>query len=166
MEDKDASEKNNEKIGTVGEFIELKLRKLEIPDAVFLGDLMTKVSNVSNYDVECGNELTCELRMFGLTRPVLVGTPFVLFKGPVSYSARLASIEWVESKVIQPDGTTKLKKSKKKKHLSSGQRGKVVIETEKLVPVIKSNDGKRAFDKLQRIVIRKEGMTIGAGKII
>lgn len=166
LEDKDASEKNNEKIGTVGEFIELKLRKLEIPDAVFLGDLMTKVSNVSNYDVECGNKLTCELRMFGLTRPVLVGTPFVLFKGPVSYSARLASIEWVESKVIQPDGTTKLKKSKKKKHLSSGQRGKVVIETEKLVPVIKSNDGKRAFDKLQRIVIRKEGMTIGAGKII
>jgi elongation factor 1 alpha-like protein len=167
--------KSNEKIAVTGEFVELKIRKVDLPDAICIGDLVTKITNdkEENYEVNCTNELTCELTMFGLTRPVLVGTPFVLFKGNVSYAARLLSIEWVETTIINEDGTTKRKKNKKRKHLTSGQRSKVIIETEKMIPLINlknenydKKDPHNCLEKLHRIVLRKEGMTVGAGIII
>lgn len=166
----------NEKIAVAGEFVELKLRRVDLPEAISLGDIVTKIETglENEINVTCSDKLTCEIRMFGLTRPVLVGTPFVLFRGNVSYSARLASIEWVETKIVNEDGTIKLKKNKKKKHLSSGQRGKVIIETEKEIPIVelnkdnesKNQNGLNGLAKLRRVVLRKEGMTVGAGKII
>lgn len=154
--------RKNEKIASTGEFVELKLRKIDLPESICIGDLATKV----NYEsVNCTHKLVCELNMFGLTRPVLVGTPFVLFRGNVSYPARLFSIEWVESKSIDENGNIKFKKSKKRKHLSSGQRSKVVIEVEKEIPIVEIDNGTPDSDKLKRIVLRKEGMTVGAGKI-
>ena len=167
----------NEKITVAGEFVEIKLRKIELPDAICIGDVATKITSSSGKDVNvgCCQKLKCELRMFGLTRPVLVGTPFVLFRGNVSYAARLSAIEWVETKVTNDDGTVKLKKNKKRKHLSSSQRARVIIETEKPVPIVElsaeekaseNEDGLHGIDKLKRIVLRKEGMTVGAGKIV
>lgn len=167
--------KLNEKIAVAGEFVELKIRKIELPDAISIGDVATKITALSEIEISCSQKLTCELRMFGLMRPVLVGTPFVLFRGNVSYSAKLVSIEWVESKITNEDGTIKFKKSKKRKHLSSGQRAKVIIETEKMIPIVnlssdkktsENEDGLHGLDKLKRIVLRKEGMTVGAGRII
>lgn len=150
-----------EKLAVPGEFVELKVRKVNLPEAIAIGDLITKVDNNKNDNelVKCSDKFVCELRMFGLSRPVLVGTPFVLFKGNVSYSAKLAGIEWVETKNTDADGNIILKKSKKRKHLSSGQRAKVIIESDKFIPVTES------VNKLNRIVLRKEGLTVGAGKI-
>lgn len=173
-----ANIKLNEKIAVAGEFVELKVRKIELPEAISIGDIATKITSNIEPTVEicCTNQITCELTMFGLTRPVLVGTPFVLFRGNVSYAAKLSSIEWVETKIInEEDGTIKLKKNKKRKHLSSAQRGKVIIETEKMIPVVKltkeeksteNEDSLNGLEKLKRIVLRKEGMTVGAGQII
>lgn len=167
----------NEKITVAGEFVELKLRKVELPDAICIGDVATKITSAleKNVTVTCSQKLNCELRMFGLRRPVLVGTPFVLFRGNVSYAARLSAIEWVETKVTNEDGTVKLKKNKKRKHLSSSQRARVTIETEKPVPIVnllpeevasENEDGLHGIEKLRRIVLRKEGMTVGAGIIV
>lgn len=169
--------KLNEKIAVAGEFVEIKLRKIELSDAICIGDIATKVTlnNTPNVNISCGQKVECKLRMFGLTRPVLVGTPFVLFRGNVSYAAKLSSIEWVETRIVNDDGSVKLKKNKKRKHLSSLQRAKVIIETEKMIPLVslsneekasENADGLRGLDKLKRIVLRKEGMTVGAGQII
>lgn len=171
------SNRVNEKITVAGEFVEIKLRKIELPDAICIGDVATKITSNSDKDANvcCCQKLECELRMFGLTRPVLVGTPFVLFRGNVSYAAKLSAIEWVETKITGDDGAIKFKKNKKRKHLSSSQRARVVIETEKPVPIVElsseekaseNEDGLHGIDKLKRIVLRKEGMTVGAGKIV
>lgn len=169
--------KTTEKIAIAGEFVEMKIRKVDLPDAICLGDVVTKITHDSdtNYNVDCTTRLLCELQMFGLTRPVLVGTPFVLFRGNVSFAARLAQIDWVEARIENEiDGTVTYKKYKKRKHVSSNQRCRVVVETEKLIPLInltdstlsaENGDGITSLEKLNRIVLRKEGMTVGAGVI-
>ena len=156
---KDNNNKVVEKVAIPGEFVEMKIRKVELIDALAIGDLVTKITKADDEFVKCSNQLVCELSMFSLNRPILIGTPFILFKGNVSYSAKLYAIEWVENKIENDDGSITLKKTKKRKHLSSNQRARVIIETEKLVPITES------IVKLNRIVIRKEGLTVAAGLI-
>lgn len=140
----------NEKIGISGDFVELKLKKIETPDQISIGDIVTKID--SKELVQISDNINCEITLFELDRPLMEGTPFVLFRGVISYEARIGSIIWVETNL---DGTLK---KKKRKHVASNQRCKVTIVTDKSLPLLD-------IPKLNRIVLRKEGVILGAGII-
>lgn len=140
----------NEKIGISGDFVELKLKKIDTPDQVSIGDIITKID--SKDIVQVSEKITCEISLFELDKPLMEGTPFILFRGVISYAARIDSIIWVETNV---DGNLK---KKKRKHVGSNQHCKVTIVTEKSLPLLN-------IAKLNRIVLRKEGVIVGAGVI-
>ncbi|ODV88224.1 hypothetical protein CANARDRAFT_26378 [[Candida] arabinofermentans NRRL YB-2248] len=147
-----SSVKNDlQKLAIKGEFVELKLKKLDVLDNIKVGDLVTLINNkitpVKNFQ--------CELNLFNLERPLLIGTPFILFRSNISIPARLSTIHSIEN-------TKSGKVSKKRKHLSSNNRAIVDIEIlDRDIPLVTFDDDM----KLGRLVIRKDGMTIGAGKV-
>lgn len=152
-----------EKIGVFGDFVDLKLTKLKNPELIKIGDLITKIDGSNNTNIISTSLINCELNIFELSRPLLIGSSFVLFLNNVSYSANLESIKWVELKIENPeDGTITLKK-KKRKHLSSNQRCNVIIESDDIIPIIINSSNDNNDEKLDRIVLRKEGEIVGAG---
>ncbi|CAX40943.1 GTP binding protein, putative [Candida dubliniensis CD36] len=121
----------------------------ESVDQIRIGDLITKAGS----PVKTAHKLTVVLHLFNMDKPLLVGTPFVLFRNNTQVPARI-------SKIVE---IVNGKKKKKVLHLVSQQTAIVEIELAGAnLPVTKFDDNK----VLGRIVIRREGTTIGAGTVI
>lgn len=116
-------------------------------DELMVGDLISKI----NSPIASVKKFTCDINLFNMSKPLLVGTPFVLFRNNRQVPARI-------SEIVEIKGS-----KKKKKHLVSSQKATVVIEVndDRLLPITKYSDNK----VLGRIVIRREGSTIGAGVV-
>lgn len=112
-----------------------------------IGDIVLNIAS----NIYSARKFEASVNMFNMNKPMLVGTPFVLFRNNGSVAARI-------SKIIKIDGA-----KKKKKHLVSKQSADVEIEIldSRLLPVTKFTDNRA----LGRIVIRREGSTVGAGVV-
>ena len=145
------TQKRISQLAIKGEFVDLKLKKVDDSDNVLIGDVATKPGHY----IEPVKEFKCEISCFNLDRPLLVGTPFILFRGNVSIPCRLKSIDHVV--------TASGKVNKKRKHLVSSSSGLVNIEVlERNIPMFTFKQDA----KLGRVVIRRDGKTIGAGKVV
>ena len=120
----------------------------ESVDQIRIGDLITKPGS----PVKTAHKLLVLLHLFNMDKPLLVGTPFVLFRNNTQVPARV-------SKIVE---VVNGKKKKKVLHLVSRQTAIVEIALTNALPVTKFDDNK----VLGRIVIRREGTTIGAGTVI
>lgn len=110
------------------------------------GDIILQI----NSPVKAVKNFTVRLSLFNMKKPLLLGTPFVLFRNNYSVPARL-------SKIISIEG------GRKKHHLVSKQVAIAEIEIEERpLPLAKYEDTKT----LGRVVIRREGITIGAGIVV
>ncbi|GEQ70936.1 hypothetical protein JCM33374_g4617 [Metschnikowia sp. JCM 33374] len=112
-----------------------------------IGDIVSSLKS----SVRSVKEFRAHVNTFNMSKPLLVGTPFVLFRNNASVAARV-------NKVIKTNGT-----KKKKMHLVSRQDAEIVIEVleDRRLPVSKFEDNK----SLGRVVLRREGITIGAGVV-
>lgn len=132
--------------GIKGEIVELSVNKkqLENLDDVVIGDIITNSTKV-----ETVQTFECELSLFNLTKPLLIGTPFILFRSNFNLPCKL-------TKIVSTNG-------RKRKHLISNQQAvvQITIDSNRLLPLCKFDDD----PILGKVVIRKEGTTIGAGKI-
>lgn len=134
-----------------GQIVLLKVKTAQLKNKsvedLSIGDVILKAES----PVKSVKTFQASVNMFNMTKPLLVGTPFVLFRNNASVSARI-------SKVHQINGV-----KKKKMHLVSKQIADVEIEVldDRALPVATFSDNK----SLGRIVIRREGSTIGAGVI-
>ncbi|KAG7696190.1 hypothetical protein KL915_002554 [Ogataea haglerorum] len=139
-----------QKLAQEGEFVELRLKKLASRENIKAGDVVTLSSNA----LQPVKKFKCELNLFNIERPLLVGTPFVLFKNGISVPSRLSEIE----SIVAKDG-----RSRKRRHLSSNSTAVVVVELlERELPLVTIAQD----HKLGRVVIRKDGRSVGAGKIL
>lgn len=135
----------------VGEIVQLSFSKKQFKEKTFedvlAGDIISNSKDVSSV-----GKFNCKLNLFNLQKPLLVGTPFVLFRNNFSIPARIV-------KIIEIDSV-----KKPKKHLISKQSAlvEIQIEGERLLPVTRFEQN----SSLGKIVIRREGITIGAGTVI
>lgn len=112
------------------------------PAAISAGDMVVSVDS----PIELLAVFECQIKLFQVTKPLLVGTPFVLFRNNCHAQARV-------SQIID---------KKKRKHLVSGQTATVEIRCERVFPVARYDQNK----VLGRVVLRREGATIGAGQVV
>lgn len=141
----------SEPVAVRGQNIQLKFKKNQLKnksiDDLAVGDLILNLES----SVRLVRSFEACITTFHMNKPLLVGTPFVLFRKNASVSARI-------SKIIL------IKDSKRKKmHLVSNQRAVVEIEIDQDRPLPVSEFSKNKA--LGRIVLRKEGVTIAAGTI-
>lgn len=132
--------------------ISFKLQQLtnKSIDELNIGDLILK----SDSPVASVRSFTSRIRLFNMNKPLLVGTPFLLFRNNSYVPARI-------TKIIDIEGDLK---KKKKKHLVSKNTAIVEIEVQgdRPLPLAKFSDSKL----LGRVVIRREGATVGAGTVL
>lgn len=116
-------------------------------DDLAIGDIVLNVGS----QIKSARKFEATVNMFNMEKPLLVGTPFVLFRNNASVAARI-------SKIVAINGS-----KKKKMHLVSKQSADVIIEIsgDRLVPVTRFEDNKA----LGKVVIRREGATVGAGVV-
>lgn len=137
-----------------GELVEMSFKASQVSnesaDIFRIGDLVSKVGSPA----KTVKKFTVSLHLFNMDKPLLVGMPFVLFRNNCQVPARV-------SKLIE---ITSGKKKKKLLHLVSKQTAIVEIEVQEgsSLPLTKYSDNKI----LGRIVIRREGVTIGAGTVV
>lgn len=135
-----------------GQLVEMSFKASQLSndntDALRNGDLVTNQSSAA----KLVQKLKVELHLFNLLKPLVVGQPFVLFRNNTHVPARITQIIEVKN----------AKKKKKMLHLSSLLDAVVEIEIlEGKLPCTTYADNK----VLGRVVIRREGTTIGAGHI-
>lgn len=139
-------------VGVAGEIVLMSFKTNQLSnknsDDLNIGDLVLKV----NSPIKSVRSFIASIHLFNMKKPLLLGSPFVLFRNNFSVPAKL-------SKIIEIEGSEK----KKKKHLISNQSALVEIEVkgDRLLPVTKFVEDKI----LGRVVIRREGVTVGAGTI-
>lgn len=144
-------QKKTAQLAIRSEFVDLKLKKVDDPDDILIGDVATKPGHY----IKPVKEFKCDINCFNLNRPLLVGTPFILFRGNISIPCRLKSIDYVV--------TASGKMNKKRKHLASSSSGLVNIEVlDRSIPMFTFKQDA----KLGRVVLRRDGKTIGAGKVV
>ncbi|KAF3984977.1 hypothetical protein FT663_05478 [Candidozyma haemuli var. vulneris] len=142
---------NNEAVDVAiaGQIASLRFKtsqfKNKTVEDISIGDLVVSL----NSPLKAVRQCTATVNMFNITKPLLVGTPFVMFRSNASVAARI-------SKVKKINGV-----KKKKMHLVSNQIAEVEIEIigDRPLPLAKFEDNKA----LGRVVIRREGATVGAG---
>lgn len=137
-----------------GDFVQLKLHNAFFED-IQCGDLAAIVG----YDIPSAQEFTARLLTFKLDRPLLPGTSLMLFRGSTEQPARIKKL----CQLVDKTNPSKILK-KKVKHLASQQSAIVeieLIEKKRRMPMLTFEQNK----KLGRVVIRKEGKTIGAALI-
>lgn len=119
-------------------------------DDLSIGDLVLKIDS----PIQAVEKFTASISLFNMNKPLLVGTPFVLFRNNSFVPARI-------SKILE---ILEAGKKKKKMHLVSKQSATVEIEVQgdRKLSVTRFEDNKT----LGRVVIRREGVTVGAGKIV
>lgn len=141
-------------IAVRGDFVQLKLLTAFVED-IQCGDL----ASIVGVDIPSSQEFTSTLLTFKLDRPLLPGTPLILFRGATEQPCRIKKLCYSVDK-------RKLSKvlKKKVKHLGSQQAAVVEIELvqkTRRIPMFTCEQNK----KLGRVVIRKEGKTVGAALI-
>lgn len=133
-----------------GDFVQMKFKTSLLSNGaiedISVGDLALRIeSKINSVSV-----FTATLHLFNLGKPLLVGTPFVLFRNNCQVPARI-------SKVLEIEGV-----KRKRMHLVSHQTALVEITVlDRKLPLTKFVDNK----VLGRVVIRREGVTIGAGVV-
>lgn len=133
-----------------GDFVLMRFKSTQLSNGAIedlaVGDLVLRLDS----SVKAASTFTATLHLFNLTKPLLVGTPFVLFRNNCQVPARIL-------KVIEIEGV-----KKKRMHLVSRQTALVEISVmDRKLPLTKFADNK----VLGRVVIRREGITIGAGVV-
>lgn len=133
-----------------GDFVLMRFKSSQLSNGAIedlaVGDLVLRLDS----SVKSAATFTATLHLFNLVKPLLVGTPFVLFRNNCQVPARI-------SKVIEIEGV-----KKKRMHLVSRQTALVEISVmDRKLPLTKFADNKI----LGRVVIRREGTTIGAGVV-
>ncbi|ODV98184.1 hypothetical protein PACTADRAFT_20341, partial [Pachysolen tannophilus NRRL Y-2460] len=163
-----------QKLITRGEFVTLKLKKNQaasdpVDETVKVGDVFVKISN-ANFDlnsIPIKNSVIfkASLKIFeSLNRPLLIGTPFVLFRNSIAVPAKITKIHSVLRKTLDENGHYKnLKKTKNLKHVSSSQSAQVDIQLmdNRQLPLTRYQDN----TTLGRVVIRKDGIIVSAGVV-
>lgn len=142
-------------IAIKGDFITLKLRHAH-PEDIEGGDLGASV----DYNVEALHRFTVQLLTFNMERPLLPGTPFILFRGVCQQPARISKLECL---VDKSDPSKVLKK--KVKHLGSNKAAIVEVELterKRWIPTLTFSQNKH----LGRVLLRKDGRTIAAGAVM
>lgn len=142
---------NNVKVpvGIAGDNVTLKIKDVRLED-IQIGDVISIVS----YEIPSVSKFESRLVLFDLKRPLLLGTQFVLFRGNVQQPAKITKI------ISLLDKVTGQVTKKKPKHLSSNQSAMVEITfINRETPLQLFKDNKQ----LGRVVLRKDGSTIGAG---
>lgn len=137
-----------------GDFVQLKLHGAFAED-IQSGDL----ASVAGYDIPSAQEFTCRLLTFKIDRPLLPGTSLILFRGATEQPCRIKKLCYTVNK---KNPTEVLKK--KVRHLGSFQSAIVeieLVEKKRRIPMLTIKENK----KLGRVVLRKEGKTIGAAVI-
>lgn len=135
-----------------GQLVEMSFKASQLSndngDALRNGDLVTSPLSPARLV----QKLKVELHLFNLSKPLVVGQPFVLFRNNTHVPARITKIIEVKNG----------KKKKKMLHLSSLLDALVELEIQegKLPCTTYANN-----KVLGRVVIRREGTTIGAGHI-
>ncbi|AOA64026.1 GTPase with similarity to translation release factors [Komagataella phaffii CBS 7435] len=132
-----------------GEFVVLRMKvvkSVEEKSLIRLGDLCVSIDE----EIPISSNLRMEIHLFDMDKPLLKGTPFVLFRNNVSVPARIIEIEQIMNS----------QKKKIPRHLSSRQRAIVSVAIESKLPIITWEE------KVRRVVIRKDSSIIGAGQII
>lgn len=138
-------------VGISGEIVlmSFKINQLtnKTSDDLNIGDLILKIDS----PITAVKTFIASIHLFNMNKPLLVGTPFVLFRNNSHIPARI-------SKILEIKGS-----KKKKKHLISKQSAtvEIIVQGDRLLPVTRFGDNKI----LGRVVIRREGVTVGAGTI-
>lgn len=142
----------NADVSFKGETVTLTFKSAQLAnksiDELSVGDLILRI----NSSIKSVKTFTASVRLFNMDKPLLVGTPFVLFRNNSYVPARISKIVKIEDS-----------KKKKKMHLVSKQSAVVEIEVtgDRPLPLTTFEDNKL----LGRIVIRREGTTVGAGSV-
>jgi elongation factor 1 alpha-like protein len=139
-------------VAIAGDFVTLKVKNIPVPPEVQKGDLITLEP------LSIAHKLTLRLILFDLKRPILIGTPLVIFRGD---SQLVASISKIISILDKVTGEPVPKKAPR--HLKSSQVALVEVEfgDSRGLPGLLYKDDKI----LGRVVLRKDGETIGAGVV-
>lgn len=136
-------------VGIYGQIVLLSFKvnqlKNKSVEDLMIGDILLSIDST----IHSVTKFHASVSMFNMPKPLLVGTPFVLFRNNASIAARITKVESISGS------------KKKKMHLVSKQSAEVIIEvmSERSLPVAKFIDNK----SLGRVVIRREGTTVGAG---
>lgn len=149
------NDKHASRIAVKGDFVTLKLRHAH-PEDIEGGDLGASV----DYNVEAFRKFTVQLLTFNMERPLLPGTPFIIFRGVCQQPARISKLECL---VDKSDPSKVLKK--KVKHLGSNKAALVEVELterKRWIPTLKFSQNKH----LGRVLFRKDGRTIAAGAVM
>lgn len=135
-----------------GDFVTFKIKTVETPTEIQKGDLLTIEPLPIVY------KLKIKLILFDIKRPILIGTPLILFRGDLQIVSNVSKILTIFDKV---SGEPINKKTPK--HLKSNQVALIElnIDDKRGLPGITFKDDKI----LGRIVLRKDGDTIGAGVV-
>lgn len=142
---------NNAKVpvGIAGDNVTLKIKDVQVEE-IQVGDVISIVTT----EIPSVSKFESRLVLFDLKRPLLLGTQFVLFRGNVQQAAKITKI------ISLLDKVTGQVSKKKPKHLGSYQSAMVEIELlGRQLPLQLFKDNKQ----LGRVVLRKDGSTIGAG---
>jgi elongation factor 1 alpha-like protein len=137
-------------IGIAGDSVSIKVKDAETEN-IRVGDVMRIITE----DVPAVTKFKARIVTFDMDRPLLVGTPFVLFRGNIQQQAKIAKI------ITVFDKATGEPLKRKAKHLIARQSAIVEIETERKLPLQLYKENKQ----MGRIVLRKEGRTVGAGVV-
>lgn len=143
-------------LGIVNEFVNVKFKKVSNVENLRIGDLISKVDK----PLSMSNLFSLELKLFELDKPLLMGSPLVMFRNNVSIPVRIAKIHKVQSVVVR-EGVKKKVTKKNAKHLASNQFGLVDIQVDTRIPIVTFKES----TKIGRVVLRKEGAIVGAGKV-
>lgn len=149
------NEKTSCRVAIKGDFVTLKLRNAHVED-IEAGDLGASL----DYNIQAFDKFTVQLLTFSMDRPLLPGTPFILFRGVCQQPARISRLESLVSKT-DPQQVLK----KKVKHLGSNKAAIVEIELtdrKRWIPILTYNQSKH----LGRVLLRKDGRTIAAGVVM
>lgn len=155
-------ERVSEKFAIKGDFIEMKLKKVSTPANITIGDILSLES--PTLLSQTFNHFILDLVTFDIERPLLVGSPIVIFRGGRSYDAQVSSVEYVVVKSTTNVG--KLVKKKNRSHIGSNQRARIRINVNMGMGIVLQNNKVDIMGKLNRIVLRKDSKTIAGGQIV
>ena len=142
------------KLGIEGDFVYLKLKNANSDD-IHSGDLATIVGN----ELHNSKSFEVQLLTFDMPRPLLPGTPLLIYRGSGEQPANVKKL----IKILDKNNPNKVLK-KKVKHLGSNQLAVVELEVDSKsqdIPMLTNAQNKN----LSKLVVRKEGKTIGAGVV-
>jgi len=148
-------EKVQTHIATKGDFVTLKLRQA-FPEDIRSGDLGASV----DYEISASENFKLQMLTFKMNRPLLPGTPIMLFRGVVEQPARINKLVAI---IDKKDPSVIIKN--KVRHLASNQAAIVEIELterKRQIPMLRFDENKH----LGRVVLRKDGRTIATGKVL